>query len=242
MNRARSDRISNPLILQPKIWEREVMHPSYLFDWRKTTLLTAKFFDWWEKYYVSNYNQLITVEVTMTPRTQTTLETYSLTRNSLKTFCETETDSSHFTAMKLKSINFFSNAFHPRVISFTTFSIDFQFHEPLFSLTSIRFIDLPRNDRPNKDTFIWDRDAYHRKHLWWWTFKQSSKRSSYIAWEYSCNSRSWLVCRRGPHAIFSEIVTWLLHTCIKVTFSHFIFFSSFSVNWKTIDIVITTIR
>ncbi|CAF5118115.1 unnamed protein product, partial [Rotaria sp. Silwood1] len=45
------DSIAKPFVLQPKIWNKEIMYPCYLYDTSLTSNLPNQFYKWWQTYY-----------------------------------------------------------------------------------------------------------------------------------------------------------------------------------------------
>ncbi|CAF1527147.1 unnamed protein product, partial [Rotaria sordida] len=45
------DPIETPLVLRPKIWNKELVYPSYLYDTSLTTNLPNQIYKWWETYH-----------------------------------------------------------------------------------------------------------------------------------------------------------------------------------------------
>ena len=63
LNQMMQNPIEDPLVLQPKVWNKEVMFPRYLFDSSLTCNLSTKFYTWWNAYYAFSGSPLAQVKV-----------------------------------------------------------------------------------------------------------------------------------------------------------------------------------
>jgi hypothetical protein len=70
------DPVITPAILQPKIWDKELMYPRYLFDTGLTINLSKEFFKWWKTYYAFPGSPLESVKVRIVTDTNRTLESF----------------------------------------------------------------------------------------------------------------------------------------------------------------------
>lgn len=68
--------IEFPLVLQPKVWDRKVMYPRYLFESGLTVAITKQFLNWWHEYYAYPGSSVYDVKVRLVANTNRTLETY----------------------------------------------------------------------------------------------------------------------------------------------------------------------
>jgi hypothetical protein len=70
------DLVITPVVLQPKIWNKELMYPRYLFDTGLTINLSKEFFKWWKTYYAFPGSPLESVKVRIVTDTNRTLESF----------------------------------------------------------------------------------------------------------------------------------------------------------------------
>ena len=70
------DPVNNPVVLQPKIWNKELMYPRYLFDTGLTTTLPKEFYKWWKTYYAFPGSPFENVKVRVVSDTYRTLESF----------------------------------------------------------------------------------------------------------------------------------------------------------------------
>ncbi|CAF4257925.1 unnamed protein product [Adineta steineri] len=70
------DAVKTPLVLQPKIWNKEIMYPRYLFDTSLTVSFRQEFTNWWKTYYAFSGSPLEQIQVRLIPITGRTLETF----------------------------------------------------------------------------------------------------------------------------------------------------------------------
>ncbi len=68
--------VENPFVLQPKIWNKELMYPRYLFDTSLTTNLLKQFYKWWKTYYAFPGSPLQHIKVILFTNTNPTLESF----------------------------------------------------------------------------------------------------------------------------------------------------------------------
>ena len=78
------DPVESPSALQPKVWNKKVMYPKYLFDSDKSTTLGREFFKWWKEYYAFLGSSLIDVKVRLVANTGRTLENFFIHKKPLK--------------------------------------------------------------------------------------------------------------------------------------------------------------
>ncbi|CAF4832716.1 unnamed protein product, partial [Rotaria sp. Silwood2] len=76
LNIMKQNPIEKPWVLQPKIWNNELMYPRYLFDTNLTTNFPKQFYKWWKTYYAFPASPLQTIKVTMVTNTNRTLESF----------------------------------------------------------------------------------------------------------------------------------------------------------------------
>ncbi len=65
-----------PLVLQPKIWNKELMYPNYLFDSSLTINLLHEFYKWWKTYYAFPGSPLQHIKVILVTNINRTLESF----------------------------------------------------------------------------------------------------------------------------------------------------------------------
>jgi hypothetical protein len=70
------DPIRTPSVLQPKIWNKELMYPCYLFDIGLTLRLPIEFYKWWKTYYAFPGSSVESVMVRLVTTTSRTLESF----------------------------------------------------------------------------------------------------------------------------------------------------------------------
>jgi hypothetical protein len=68
------DPVKFPEVLQPKIWNRKILCPRYLFDSGLTTTFRKEFKQWWKKYYHYPGSLVDDVRIRLSARTNRTLE------------------------------------------------------------------------------------------------------------------------------------------------------------------------
>jgi hypothetical protein len=68
--------VENPLVLQPKIWNKELMYPRYLFDSSLTYNLPHQFYKWWKTYYAFPGSPFQLIKVLLVTNTNPTLERF----------------------------------------------------------------------------------------------------------------------------------------------------------------------
>ena len=70
------DPVKTPLLLQTKLWDKEVMYPCYLFDSGLTIDLPRELYTWWKTYYTFHASPIENVKVRIVAKTNNTLENY----------------------------------------------------------------------------------------------------------------------------------------------------------------------
>ena len=70
------DPVKTPLVLQPKIWNKDLMYPRYLFDTGLTIKLPKEFYKWWNTYYAFHGSPVEHVKVRMVTDLSRTLENF----------------------------------------------------------------------------------------------------------------------------------------------------------------------
>ncbi len=68
------DPVTTPLVLQPKVWNRQLMFPHCLFDTGLTTNFQKEFYKWWKTYYAIKSSTVEKVKVRCVANTDRTLE------------------------------------------------------------------------------------------------------------------------------------------------------------------------
>ncbi|CAF1535766.1 unnamed protein product, partial [Adineta ricciae] len=77
--------IENPLVLQPKVWNKEVMYPRYLFDSSITKVYSNQFYNWWKHYYAFPTSPLQQVKVILVTTTNPTLDQFFIHKKPPRT-------------------------------------------------------------------------------------------------------------------------------------------------------------
>lgn len=85
LNRMMHDPIIHPSVLQPKVWDRKVMYPRYLFDSSRSSLMKYTFFEWWKQNYAEVGSSVTDVKVRLVPETQRILEAFLVKKKPSKT-------------------------------------------------------------------------------------------------------------------------------------------------------------
>ena len=88
MNRTMADHVTNPLALQPKIWNNELMYPHYLFDKSNCASLKQQFSQWWDQNYLYEHSPVTDVKLIMVPDMQRTLEAFVVHKKPPKTLLQ----------------------------------------------------------------------------------------------------------------------------------------------------------
>ena len=70
------DLIGNPMVLQPKIWNSDVMHPRYLFNSSLTVHLPKQIYTWWKTYHGFSESPVESVKVRIVSNMNHTLEDF----------------------------------------------------------------------------------------------------------------------------------------------------------------------
>ena len=70
------DPVREPAVLQPKIWDRQLMFPRYLFDSALTTTFQKNFKKWWKGNHAISGSPAKQVRVQLVPNTNPALETF----------------------------------------------------------------------------------------------------------------------------------------------------------------------
>ncbi|CAF1598445.1 unnamed protein product [Rotaria magnacalcarata] len=66
--------VEKPSVLQPKIWNKELMYIPYLFDTSMNRDLPNQFYKWWNTYYAFPGSPLQTTKLILVASTNHTLE------------------------------------------------------------------------------------------------------------------------------------------------------------------------
>ena len=70
------DPVRAPTVLQPKLWDRQLMFPRYLFDSALTTTFQKDFNKWWKEYYAITGSPVEQVRIRLVSKTNRTLEKF----------------------------------------------------------------------------------------------------------------------------------------------------------------------
>ncbi len=70
------DPIESPLVLQPRVWNKKLMYPRYLFDRGLSTHLRREFLKWWKEHYAYPGSSVYDVQVRLVVKTHRTLENF----------------------------------------------------------------------------------------------------------------------------------------------------------------------
>jgi hypothetical protein len=70
------DPVQSPLILQPKIWNKKVMYPHYIFESGQSIGFSQEFYKWWKTYYDCATSPVHDVQIRLVADTNRTLEDY----------------------------------------------------------------------------------------------------------------------------------------------------------------------
>ena len=76
------DPVRNPMVLQPKIWNSDVMYPRYVFDSGLTVHLQKQIYTWWKTYYAFPGSPVESVKVQIITNTNRTLESFFIHKKS----------------------------------------------------------------------------------------------------------------------------------------------------------------
>ena len=79
------DPVSRPLVLQPKIWNTQLMYPHYLFDTGLTTHFPKIFYEWWKTHYAFQGSPVEHVQVRLVANTNRTLEYFFIHKKPPRT-------------------------------------------------------------------------------------------------------------------------------------------------------------
>ena len=78
------DPIRNPVVLQPKIWNTQVLYPRYTFDSSLSKHFPEQFRVWWKTYYAFQGSPIQNVSVRIVTNTSRTLEQYFIHKKPKK--------------------------------------------------------------------------------------------------------------------------------------------------------------
>jgi len=78
------DPIRNPLVLQPKIWDRSILYPRYTFDSSISQYFSGQFQIWWKTHYAFHRSPVENVKVKIVANTNRTLEQYFIHKKPQK--------------------------------------------------------------------------------------------------------------------------------------------------------------
>ena len=70
------DPVRTPLVLQPRIWNRQLIYPRYLFDFSITINFRQEFNEWWKTYYANVASPVEHVQVRIVSNGNRTLENF----------------------------------------------------------------------------------------------------------------------------------------------------------------------
>lgn len=70
------DPVRAPAILQPKIWNQQLLFPRYLFDSGLTNTFQKRFKKWWKTYFAFSGSPVQQVKVRLVATTNRTLESF----------------------------------------------------------------------------------------------------------------------------------------------------------------------
>ena len=76
------DPVRNPMALQPKIWNSDVMYPRYLFDTGLTAHLSKQIYTWWKTHYAFPGSPVENVKVRIVSNMNRTLESFLICKKS----------------------------------------------------------------------------------------------------------------------------------------------------------------
>ena len=76
LHRMTQDPVKSPVVLQPNIWNADIMYLRYLFDSGLTIDLPKEFYEWWKKFYVFPESFVKDVQIRLVTSTNRTLESF----------------------------------------------------------------------------------------------------------------------------------------------------------------------
>ena len=76
LNEMMQDPVQSPLVLQPKIWNKKVMYPHYIFESGQSIGFSKEFYKWWKTYYDCLTSPVHDVQIRLVADTNRTLECY----------------------------------------------------------------------------------------------------------------------------------------------------------------------
>ena len=68
--------IESPSVLQPYLWNKQIMHPHYLFDHERLCQFQELFMRWWKEHYAYPGSSVYQVKVRLVGNTHKTLENF----------------------------------------------------------------------------------------------------------------------------------------------------------------------
>jgi hypothetical protein len=78
--------IESPSVLQPYLWNKQIMHPHYLFDHERLGQLREVFMKWWKEHYAYPGSSVYGVKVRLVGNTQKTLENFLIRKKPRREF------------------------------------------------------------------------------------------------------------------------------------------------------------
>ncbi|CAF4674825.1 unnamed protein product, partial [Rotaria sp. Silwood2] len=78
LNMMLQDPIESPTVLQPRIWDNNVMYPRYRYDSSIPIDFPKIFYQWWRTYFGNNVSIMKNVKVRLVTSTNPTLETFMI--------------------------------------------------------------------------------------------------------------------------------------------------------------------
>ncbi len=76
--------IKTPFVLQPKIWNSQLMYPHYQFDTASTVDFPNQFYKWWKTYYAFTGSPVEHVKIRLVANTNRTLEHFFIHKKPTK--------------------------------------------------------------------------------------------------------------------------------------------------------------
>jgi len=84
LNNMMQNPVEAPLVLQPKIWNKDLLYPNYLFDTSLTMNLPNEFYKWWKIYYAFPGSPLQHIKVILVTNINRTLESFFIRKKPRK--------------------------------------------------------------------------------------------------------------------------------------------------------------
>ncbi len=67
LNEMMQNPVQAPTVLQPKIWDKKLMYPHYIFNSKQSNDFSKEFYKWWQTYYDCTTSPVHDVRIRLIP-------------------------------------------------------------------------------------------------------------------------------------------------------------------------------